>query len=115
MINDSADTKKELLAVTSISQKNQQNPHVIQVFEFWFHRNKEEQVFRTFILMELCDGTLEDYLIRLRDNNKEIELSEILEIMIHIMNGLCLCHDSGVCHRDLKLSNSMQISLPSDG
>src|SRR6266496_2452147 len=104
-MNDSADTKSELFAIRSVSRQKPHNPHVIQVFEFWFHRNEEEGIFRTFILMELCDGTLEEYVTSLRDNNKDIEPLEIIDIMLQVLSGLWRCHEAGICHRDLKVSN----------
>ena len=106
MVNDSADTKSELFAIRSLSRQKPQNPHVIRVFEFWFHRNEEEGILRTFILMELCDGNLEEYVTSLRDADKEIEPLEIIDIMLQVLSGLCHCHEAEICHRDLKLSNS---------
>jgi serine/threonine protein kinase len=56
--------------------------------------------------MERCEGTLAEYLAHMREQGKEIEGPELVEIMIQILSGLSHCHDRGVCHRDLKLSNS---------
>jgi len=55
--------------------------------------------------MELCDGTLQTYLNCLQTAMVDIDGMEIVEIMIQVLSGLCLCHKRGVVHRDLKLSN----------
>jgi serine/threonine protein kinase len=57
--------------------------------------------------MERCDGTLADYLVQLRGQGRDMEAKELIEIMIHVLTGLRHCHDRNVCHRDLKLSNSI--------
>ena len=56
--------------------------------------------------MELCDDTLERYLGRLRGANENVSTAELVDIMVQVLSGLGHCHDCGVCHRDLKLSNS---------
>ena len=55
--------------------------------------------------MELCNGTLQDYLISLKSAGNSIDALEIATIMIHILEGLRHCHDLHYCHRDLKLAN----------
>ena len=60
--------------------------------------------------MQLCDGTLKEYLDEIKNSNRSIEPLEVVEIMIQILSGLCLCHERSICHRDLTLSNSMALS-----
>lgn len=55
--------------------------------------------------MELCQGTLKSYLNDKKDNGESLDPLELVEIMIHLLDGLAYCHVRGVCHRDLKLSN----------
>ena len=56
--------------------------------------------------MQLCDGTLKEYLDEIKKSGCSIEPLEVVEIMIQILSGLCLCHERSICHRDLTLSNS---------
>ena len=83
------------------------NAHIIRVDDFWNERSEEEGTSRTYIKMERCDGTLAEYLIRIREKGEEIHPKELIEIMLHILSGLKHCHDRKVCHRDLKLTNSI--------
>jgi serine/threonine protein kinase len=101
------DTKTELIALNTVSKNGSQNPHIIHVFDSWFHVNAEEHVMRTYVKMQLCKGTLKEYLDNMRNSGPSIKPLEIVEIMIHILSGLCVCHRKGICHRDLSLTNSI--------
>lgn len=107
------DIKTELIALKTVSQGGPPNAHIIHVFDSWFHYNAEEHVTRTFVKMQLCEGTLKEYLDDFRNSGGLIEPLEVTEIMIHILSGLCVCHEKGICHRDLSLTNSMFRSLSS--
>jgi hypothetical protein len=111
VINDSPDTKSELLAIRSISRDRPRNDHVIAVYDFWLQVNEKQHFSRTFIQMERCQGTLEEYLAETRDAGENIEPFELADIMSHVLSGLAHCHKNGVCHRDLKLSNSIHQSV----
>lgn len=73
--------------------------------DFWFRNIEEEGIAQTFIKMELCHGTLENHLNGLRSRGEDLAPRELTQIMIHILCGLCHCHERRVVHRDLKLSN----------
>lgn len=107
--NNAVDTKTERIALKTVSKKDSPNPHIIHVFDCWFHHNEEEHVTRTFVKMQLCDGTLKQYLDQTKKSGCTIEPLEVVEIMIQILSGLCLCHERSICHRDLTLSNSMTL------
>jgi serine/threonine protein kinase len=107
VVRDDPDVKTELIAVQAVCRSQPPNPHVIRVHDFWFQNNKEEHYSRTFIQMERCNGTLEQYLDDLYDKKASLEPLELTEIMIQILTGLCHCHVQGFCHRDIKLSNSI--------
>jgi serine/threonine protein kinase len=106
VISDSGDTETELAAIRSVAQSEPIIPHIIKVDDFWFENNEDRGIFNTYIKMEICHGTLADYLDARKQQNIDIEPWEIAEIMIQILNGLAYCHNRGVCHRDLKPSNS---------
>lgn len=82
------------------------NPHVIRVYEIWRVNNPLEQITFPIIKMELCGGTLLQYLDSLQVENKNMGSAELITIMIHILSGLRHCHDLHYCHRDLKTANS---------
>lgn len=105
MAIDSEDTKTELPAIEAICMSKPRNAHIIRVYEFWFEKNMD--LSRTFIRMDKCRGTLEDYLQSMRKNGKLIEPFELTEIMIQMLEGLYHCHVQGFTHRDLKLTNSI--------
>lgn len=107
MISDSPDTKTELLAIRSISQKHPHNAHVILVHDFWLQINQRQHFSRTFIQIERCEGNLEEYLTEVRNSNQNIEPLELADIMNQILNDLSHCHKNDIYHRDLKLSNNL--------
>jgi serine/threonine protein kinase len=82
------------------------NVHVVQVYDFWYYTNVDEEYSRTFVKMERCHGNLEEYIAELNAERVVIEPLELVEIMIHILSGLWHCHQLEVCHCGLKLSNS---------
>lgn len=97
-----ADALGELRALQALSQLTSYHAHVVRIHDFWIECG---QVARLFIKMELCEGTLEDFLAELCHKGNEIDPLELLEIMIQISSGLHYCHDNNVLHRDLKTSN----------
>lgn len=62
--------------------------------------------------MELCDGTLEEFILGTDFGSSNCRtVSQILNIMIQILNGLIFIHRNGEVHRDLKPRNSFLFSL----
>ena len=105
------DIATELISLKTVTKESPQNHHIIHVFDSWYHNNPVEHVTRTYVKMQLCDGTLKQYLDGLRNSDSSIEPLEIAEIMIHILSGLSYCHEKGICHRDLSLTNSTTQAL----
>jgi serine/threonine protein kinase len=107
VINDAPEIKGELDVIQSVARTEPRNAHIIRVDDFWNEISEEEGTSRTYIKMERCDGTLAEYLVCIREKGEEIQPEELIEIMLHILSGLKHCHDRKVCHRDLKLTNSI--------
>jgi calcium-dependent protein kinase len=111
VVIDSPDNKMELLAIQLIASASTSSPHVVEIYDYWFNTNAEEHIYRSFILMELCDGTLESYLTQIRESNGYLTSKELLVIMAQTLSGLNHCHEQGICHRDLKMSNGTLVSV----
>lgn len=60
---------------------------------------------KLLIQMELCDGTLTNYLKEIRLRQDHIKEREIQSVLVQILAGLCYCHSEGIVHRDLKPNN----------
>jgi serine/threonine protein kinase len=58
-------------------------------------------IYTLHIQMELCQGSLYDYL----SNREEINRKEGFKIMSEIISGLHFLHSNGIVHRDLKPGN----------
>jgi serine/threonine protein kinase len=106
-------TKAELSAVEVMCMPNRPNAHIVKVYEFWFQKDIHKhtsQLTIPIIRMELCSGTLRDYLAQLSKSSL-IGRIELTEIMIQILTGLYYCHVQSYCHRDLKLQNGNSVTF----
>ena len=59
---------------------------------------------RKYLVLELCDGDLFDYL---DERHFSLEEEEQVDILKQITSGVNYLHSIGICHRDLKLENIM--------
>jgi len=79
------------------------HPRIVQIYDY----GEDEQL--AYIVMELVNGkTLHEHLSR----GVTYTLSEVVEIIRPLLDGLGYVHEEGVIHRDLKPSNIM---INSDG
>ena len=62
-----------------------------------------------YIDMELCAGSLEDFMADRRRSGVSIAIDEILSIMTQIANGLFYIHAEKEVHRDLKPRNGIEL------
>jgi serine/threonine protein kinase len=101
----------ELLSLQTVNATAPHHPHIIAVYDYWIQVNKEESTYLTTVKMQLCHGTLEQYLATMVEEGNQIEPLEILEIMLQILSGLRHCHDKNTLHRDMKLANRTHFRL----
>tara|TARA_B100000609_G_scaffold199676_1_gene206294 strand:+ start:24697 stop:27105 length:2409 start_codon:yes stop_codon:yes gene_type:complete len=84
--------RREALAIARLK-----SPHIVQVFDAGL---TDDGVF--YIVMEFLDGgTLDDHLER----KKKLTVSESVNIIGQVAQGLFSAHEAGLIHRDIKPSN----------
>ena len=81
------------------------NEHIIRVWDTMLEEDSDHHLPNFCILMELCEGTLANYLKDLQGMRSFIPQRNIFAIVIQILEALRFCHSKGFVHRDLKPSN----------
>jgi len=107
MNNASNSVPTEIRVLKEISESGPPSEHIVQAFDYWFNVDPRRLTSRTFIKLQLCEGTLGDYLGKRQKANSPIPSLTLIEIMIQILDGVCHCQERKVAHRDLKESNSI--------
>lgn len=83
------------------------NPHVVNAYELM---QVNEQIF--VMVMDYVDGvTLQERLEQIGS----LEVSEAIEIVRQVANGLHEAHQRGIIHRDIKPDNIMIEQMPASG
>jgi serine/threonine protein kinase len=98
-------------ALKEVAKSGPWSEHLVHAFDYWFNTDGRRLISRTFIKLQRCDETLEDYLIALQEAQATMEPVDLVEIMVEILSGVCHCHERKVCHRDLKESNSISLDM----
>lgn len=89
--------KKEAQALAAI-----RHPSMVSVYAMGLHRGIE------YVVMERLYGVgLDAYLYRRRSCGDLLQISEVVELLIAISDGLMAVHRAGITHRDIKPSNIM--------
>lgn len=108
MLNNKSDsTPPGNISLGEVDKSGPCSEHIVCVFDAWFCADSRCRIFRTFIKLQQCDGTLEDYLAQSQRKGYHIELLDLIEIMIQILSGVCDCYQRKLCYQDLKESNSI--------
>lgn len=85
------------------------HPNIVQIHHFF---SKQGQLFLVMELLE--DGSLQDYIDRLRQQGRRMERDEALELTRQIASGLHYAHQQGMIHRDIKPANIL-LTRDTDG
>jgi serine/threonine protein kinase len=98
--NDPSFVKRFEEEAAIVAQLRHEN--IVQVFDF----DHEEQTF--YMILEYIVGeTLDERLKRLNAQNRSMELTEALRIIIQICDAVGYAHGRGMIHRDIKPANIM--------
>ncbi|HEY5730964.1 MAG TPA: protein kinase, partial [Anaerolineales bacterium] len=85
------------------------HPNIVQVYDFDMVDNDP------YLVMEYIQGpSLSKYLYFLHQNNKRLELPQIVRLISGVANALQYAHNNGIIHRDIKPGNILLISPTSD-
>jgi serine/threonine protein kinase len=85
------------------------HPNIVQIHHF-FSKNGQ-----LYLIMELLeDGSLQDYMRRLREQGRRMEQAEAVELVRQIAGGLHYAHQQGMIHRDMKPGNIL-LTRSTDG
>eukprot|EP01018_Ginkgo_biloba_P015515 Gb_39729 [translate_table: standard] len=79
-------------------QAGLRHPHILPLFGYSFDEKKSE----CYIVMELAQGNLRNYITNQRYN---ITLESAVDIMLQIAEGMKYLHSKDLIHRDLKAEN----------
>lgn len=85
--------QREALSASSLS-----HPNIVEMYDV----GEDEGIY--YIIMEYIDGKTLKQLIKKRGS---ITLSEAIDIMLQLTDGIAQAHDSYIIHRDLKPQNVM--------
>ena len=75
------------------------NINSVECYEYF--DNKDNFI----IIMELCDGNLLDLFNKKKENDKGLNIEELLKIMKQLNNAFKIMKENNIIHRDLKLEN----------
>jgi serine/threonine protein kinase len=99
---DDESSKRELAALELL--RDMRNPFLLQTHSFWPRQD------RLYIVMELADGSLADWVEEYRKNgDQRIPAKELLAYFRQAAEGLDFLHKNNVMHRDIKPANLLRM------
>lgn len=99
---------KEVYALESVAKEAVACHNIVRYYSSWFEDGQ------LYIQMELCNGSLRDYLENLCDENIDprCTAAEIKEVVTQVATGLQAMHRSNFVHLDVKPDNIMSSRDP---
>jgi len=91
--------KKDKISMNDLNELLQNNENKIICM------NKKKMTTTLYIQMQLCDGTLRNYLEKRNYDNKEINMKESMNIIHQLIKGIHYLHSKNIVHRDLNPNN----------
>ncbi|MBQ3142413.1 MAG: Stk1 family PASTA domain-containing Ser/Thr kinase [Bacilli bacterium] len=82
----------------ALSASNLSHPNIVEMYDFG------EDNGQNYLVMEYVDGKTLKQLIRKRG---KLTITEVIDIMLQITDGMSHAHDSYIIHRDIKPQNIM--------
>src|SRR5574344_1040463 len=82
----------------ALSASNLSHPNIVEMYDFG------EDHGQNYIVMEYVDGKTLKQLIKKRG---KLTVSEVIDIMMQLTDGMAHAHDSYIIHRDIKPQNIM--------
>lgn len=93
ILNDGSNIEALKKEATMIAQAN--HPSIVTIYDFFIHEN------HSWISMEYVTDTLFSYLQR----RQPISITEVILILVQILDGLELLHSKNIVHGDLAARN----------
>jgi len=86
----------------AFTKKKMDDPHIIKIYDIGRHHAN-----RPFLVMEFCPGIDLQRYIQECSQNKPLEITEALAIIVEVAKGLAVAHSQNppIIHRDIKPNN----------
>jgi serine/threonine protein kinase len=88
--------------------KDHNSAHIVEYIGHFEFALEPEEPATIVIQMELCTGSLREFMNHRfwRDLDPSLKIIGIWDIVFQVATGLHCCHQRGVMHRDIKPENS---------
>ena len=90
-----------------ILSEHKTSHHVVEYAYSWIEEDQaNEGKYKLHILMELCQGSLRDYMA---NHGEKLSLQQKLSIVVNVAEAVDYLHGSEIIHRDLNMENCFYI------
>ncbi len=105
--DDIARFEQEAKAISALNHPNIATIHDIDEADGLANANPAAATQKILVLEFNPGGTLKDKLKKLKSENKELAIAEVIDTSIQIAEGLAHAHKHQIVHRDIKSDNMM--------
>ena len=105
--DDIARFEQEAKAISALNHPNIATIHDIDEADGLAYANAPAGRQKFLVLEYIPGGTLKDKLKKLKSENKELAIAEVIDTSIQIAEGLAHAHKHQIVHRDIKSDNMM--------